>query len=78
MGSISAGIATRQDKLASALEETGTSPRAIHEFLVWLERSKGLRLCEPFKPQYDWYTPVPTNPERLAREFFGDTREGRK
>lgn len=45
--------------------------QTIDEFLSWLESSKGLRLCEAFKPQYDWYSPVLANKRSLAREFLG-------
>ena len=45
--------------------------RTINEFFKWLETSKGLRLCEAFKPKYDWYVPVPANLKSLTREFLG-------
>jgi len=41
------------------------------EFLVWIENSRGLMLCQAFKPQYDWYMPALGDKERLAREFLG-------
>lgn len=40
------------------------------EFLAWIEKSRGLKLCEAFKPQYDWYMPVILNKEKLAQEFL--------
>ena len=46
--------------------------RTIGDFLEWLETSRGLRLCVAFKPQYDWYVPVPANIGALAREFLGN------
>ena len=45
--------------------------RTINEFFKWLETSKGLRLCEAYKPKYDWYVPVPANLKSLTREFLG-------
>lgn len=47
--------------------------QAINEFLAWLELTKGMRLCAAFRPQYDWYMPVPTNGEGLALEFLEKT-----
>ena len=46
--------------------------RTIGDFLEWLETSRGMRLCVAFKPQYDWYVPVPANIGALAREFLGN------
>lgn len=46
--------------------------QTISAFLAWLETDKGLRLCEAFKPQYDWYSPVAVSHTRLARQFLGD------
>lgn len=40
-------------------------------FLDWLETQKGLRLCEAYKPQYEWYTPICGNKEELLLQFFG-------
>ena len=62
-------------------QESASSPAVPHgrdklvetmlEFLLWMEESKGLRLCQAFKPQYDWYMPALGDKERLAREFLG-------
>lgn len=46
--------------------------QTISAFLAWLETDRGLRLCAAFKPQYDWYSPVPVSHTRLARQFLGD------
>ncbi|MBS4095527.1 MAG: hypothetical protein KGZ83_01645 [Sulfuricella sp.] len=43
----------------------------ITSFLNWMEKQKGLRLCEAYKPQYEWYTPICGSKEELALEFFG-------
>jgi len=48
--------------------------QAMLEFLVWVEQNKNLTLCQPFKPQYDWYMPTFANKERLVREFLGRPR----
>jgi hypothetical protein len=44
--------------------------QAMHEFLLWLEHTKGLKLCNPFKPQYDWYMPSFISKQKLAREYL--------
>ena len=44
---------------------------AMSTFLDWLEKQKGLRLCEAYKPQYEWYVPICGNKEELLLEFFG-------
>lgn len=44
--------------------------QTMHDFLVWLEQSKTLTLCHPFKPQFDWYMPALSNKEKLVREFL--------
>lgn len=49
--------------------------QTISAFLAWLETDKGLRLCEVFKPQYDWYSPVAVNHTRLVRQFLGDATD---
>ena len=48
-----------------------TLAETMLEFLLWMEESKGLRLCQAFKPQHDWYMPALADVERLAREFLG-------
>lgn len=47
---------------------------ALLEFLAWIEKSKGLVLCQAFKPQYDWYMPAFANNENLVRDFLGKSR----
>lgn len=42
----------------------------IASFLEWTEQKKGLRLCEPYKPQYAWYVPSHASREKLLLEFF--------
>jgi hypothetical protein len=44
---------------------------AIASFLDWTEKQKGMRLCEPYKPQYAWYVPSHGSREKLLLEFFG-------
>ena len=43
----------------------------MREFLLWIEKSKDLMLCQAFKPQYDGYMPALADKERLARKFLG-------
>jgi hypothetical protein len=50
--------------------------RALLDFLKWAEQSKGLALCQAFKPQYDWYMPTITSKENLVREYLGKTATG--
>lgn len=59
---------------AIAIAQSGSDEQlaqTLHDFLVWLEQSKALTLCHPFKPQYDWYMPAFSNKEKLVREFLG-------
>jgi len=74
MGGISPRIVMQQAAPARREDLAQT----LREFLAWLELSKGLRLCESFKPQYDWYMPVPTNVEHLAHEFLGTSADCNK
>ena len=67
MSGISAQITLPRPTLAPSGEALA---RLIGEFLAWLELNKGLRLCEAYKPQYDWYVPIPTNAGTLALEFL--------
>jgi hypothetical protein len=55
---------------AAPLRRDGLAETML-EFLVWIESSKGLTLCQAFKPQYDWYIPALTNKTELAHEFLG-------
>jgi|JFJP01.1.fsa_nt_gi hypothetical protein len=45
--------------------------QTMHEFLLWLEHTKGLTLCHVFKPQYDWYMPSFSSKQKLAHEYLG-------
>lgn len=70
--------------MAEVLRHTGTqgsltalfpavgegNAQVMADFLVWLEKSKGLTLCQPFKPQFDWTMPAFANKARLVREFL--------
>ena len=40
-------------------------------FLNWLEMSRGMTLCQAFKPEFDWYMPTLINKAKLAHEFLG-------
>ncbi len=65
------GISTRIALPGPVLAPSGEAlVRVIGEFLAWLELNKGLRLCEAYKPQYDWYVPIPTKAGPLALEFL--------
>lgn len=52
-------------------KKNSDASRIIADFLQWAQHEKGLALCEPYKPQYDWYTPVPYQPKALVAEFLG-------
>ncbi|TCV85400.1 hypothetical protein [Sulfurirhabdus autotrophica] len=39
-------------------------------FLLWLEKEKGLRLCSAYKPQYEWYVPANFRIENLVNQFI--------
>ena len=42
----------------------------IFSFLKWMRNNKNIHFCEPYKRQYDWYTPVPYTDEALLYEFL--------
>jgi hypothetical protein len=42
----------------------------IFSFLKWIRNNKNIHFCEPYKKQYDWYTPVPYTDEALLYEFL--------
>ena len=44
----------------------------LEDFLEWLESEKGLTLCEPYKPKYNWYVPVSFNPGVLLSLYLQD------
>jgi hypothetical protein len=50
--------------------ETSESFRIILDFLKWTENQRGLALCEPYKPQYGWYTPVTYQKSALVQAFL--------
>ena len=52
-------------------ERVSDLTHAIANFLEWAEEQKGLRLCEPYKPQYSWFVPIHNSKEQLLLEFFG-------
>lgn len=47
--------------------------KIITDFLQWAEREKGLLLCEPYKPQYDWFIPILYRSKDLVAEFLRET-----
>ena len=55
---------------ASRIDDAGEASKIITDFLKWVEREKGLVLCEPYKPKYDWFIPILHRSEDLAAEFF--------
>lgn len=57
--------------LNNKFERVSDLTHAIASFLEWAEKQKGLSLCEPYKPQYSWFTPIHTGKEQLLLEFFG-------
>ena len=42
----------------------------VFSFLKWMRNNKNIHFCEPYKEQYDWYTPVPYTDEALLYEFL--------
>jgi hypothetical protein len=50
----------------------------LARFLNWLEMTQGMTLCQPFKPQFDWYMPALANKDVLAREFLGGQLQARR
>lgn len=65
---------SRQPTSASAGSGPEEMTQTILAFLAWLEQTKQLRLCQAFKPQYDWYMPAYSDKGKLAREFLGKRR----
>lgn len=55
---------------ASPNMEVPDVPHIICDFLKWVEQEKGLALCEPYKPQYDWYIPIAYHLKGLVVEFL--------
>lgn len=55
----------------SRIKHTSEASKIITDFLKWVEREKGLVLCEPYKPQYDWFIPILYRSKDLAAEFLG-------
>ena len=56
---------------ALRIKYAGEASKIIMDFLKWVEREKGLVLCEPYKPQYDWFIPILYRSKDLAAEFLG-------
>ncbi|HUW27837.1 MAG TPA: hypothetical protein VMV97_04440 [Sulfuriferula sp.] len=52
------------------IKHAGEASKIITDFLKWVEREKGLILCEPYKPQYDWFIPILYRSKDLAAEFL--------
>ena len=52
-------------------------PSTVSHFLLWLENEKGLRLCNAYKPQYEWYVPANFNTKTLVTEFCKSQPSGR-
>lgn len=51
-------------------KQASEAAKIITDFLKWAEREKGLLLCEPYKPQYDWFIPILYRSKDLATEFL--------
>ncbi|MHB1332742.1 MAG: hypothetical protein ACYCY1_09105 [Sulfuriferula sp.] len=63
-------VAVSDTKLSSFHgKQVSEATKIITEFLKWAEREKGLQLCEPYKPQYDWFIPILYRTKDLAAEF---------
>lgn len=60
-----------QYPLTNKLEHVADLRHAIASFLAWAKEQKGLTLCEPYKPQYSWFTPIHASNEQLLMEYFG-------
>ena len=50
--------------------EVRESFQVILDFLKWTESQHRLALCEPYKPQYGWYTPVTYQKNALVQAFL--------
>lgn len=57
---------------ASPHMEVPDVPHIICDFLKWVEHEKGLALCEPYKPQYEWYIPIAYHLKGLVMEFLSE------
>lgn len=55
-------------------KQASDAAKIITDFLKWAEREKGLLLCEPYKPQYDWFIPILYQTKDLAAEFLGTAK----
>jgi hypothetical protein len=62
-----------QESASQSAEPPGRDKLAetMLEFPLWIESSRGLLLCQAFKPRYDWYIPALANKAELTREFLG-------
>ena len=56
--------------LESPIKYASETSKIITDFLKWVEKEKGLILCEPYKPQYDWFIPILYRSKDLAAEFL--------
>jgi len=56
----------------------GDITQTLFDFLNWIEQTKGLTLCQEFKPQYDWYMPAFVNKHHLANEFLDNKPSGNR
>ncbi|MDP2433909.1 MAG: hypothetical protein Q8O33_18080 [Pseudomonadota bacterium] len=64
------GTTSREPTTTAATIGREEMTRTMLAFLAWLEQTKELRLCQAFKPQYDWYMPAYSDKGELAREFL--------
>ncbi len=66
------GNISRQEADATLSVRPGRDERVqmLREFLIWLDKSRGLTLCRAFKPEYDWYMNAFADTEALAHEFL--------
>lgn len=60
-------------RIPGVREVPGEAIKIITDFLQWAEREKNLLLCEPYKPQYDWFIPILYRSKDLAAEFLRET-----
>ena len=68
--------------LNNKFERVSDLTHAIASFLEWAEEKKGLILCEPYKPQYSWYSPYQyqqgTTPAGVFRHRSGSAGKREK
>lgn len=74
MATASFSLSVTESSMPRSMGAADDTLQIITDFLKWVEQEKGLVLCEPYKPKYDWYTPVLFQPKHLAAAFLAARR----